>query len=115
MTLTRSRRLARSSGRASCSSGRFGRPRRVTPCWRRFASSPSSGWRQRERRRRRGRHAELFRDLVDRAEPMLLGTADQRRWWAWLEDTYDNVRAALAWSVSADGDLAVGIALAGAL
>jgi predicted ATPase len=63
----------------------------------------------------RRRHAEFFRDLADRAEPMLLGTAGQRTWTAQLEHAQDNVRAALAWSVSADGELAVGVALAGAL
>lgn len=34
---------------------------------------------------------------------------------AQLERAHDNMRAALAWSVSPDGELAVGIALAGAL
>ena len=34
---------------------------------------------------------------------------------AQLERAHDNMRAALAWSVSADGELAVGVALAGAL
>jgi predicted ATPase len=63
----------------------------------------------------RRRHAAFFRDLANRAEPMLLGTAEQRSWTAQLEHAQDNVRAALAWSVSADGELAVGIALAGAL
>ena len=63
----------------------------------------------------RRRHAEFFRDLANRAEPMLLGTAGQRAWMARLEHAQDNVRAALAWSVGADGELAVGVALAGAL
>jgi len=63
----------------------------------------------------RRRHAEFFRDLADRAEPMLLGTAEQRTNMAQLEHAHDNVRAAMAWSLSADGDFAVGIALAGAL
>jgi predicted ATPase len=63
----------------------------------------------------RRRHAEFFRDLADRAEPMLLGTAEQRPWTAQLENAHDNMRAALAWSVSADGMLAVGVDLAGAL
>jgi predicted ATPase len=63
----------------------------------------------------RRRHAEFFRDLAERAEPMLLGTAGQRTWMAELEREYDNMRAALAWSVSADGVLAVGVDLAGAL
>src|SRR5215472_8260154 len=63
----------------------------------------------------RRRHAEFFRDLASRAEPMLLGTAQRRSWTAQLEHAQGNVRGALAWSVSADGELAVGIALAGAL
>ena len=62
----------------------------------------------------RRRHAELCRDLAERAEPMLL-TAGRRTWMAKLEDALDNIRAALAWSLSADGVLAVGVALAGAL
>jgi len=63
----------------------------------------------------RRRHAVFFRDLASRAEPMLLGTAEQHSWTAQLLHAQDNVRAALAWSVSADGELAVGIDLAGAL
>ena len=63
----------------------------------------------------RRRHAEFFRDLAERAEPTLLGTPDGRTWNAQLERDHDNVRAALAWSMSADGVLAVGVALAGAL
>ena len=62
----------------------------------------------------RRRHAELCRDLAERAEPMLL-TAGRRTWTTKLEQALDNIRAALAWSVSADGVLAVGVALAGAL
>jgi predicted ATPase len=57
----------------------------------------------------RRRHAVFFRDLANRAEPMLLGTAEQRTWTAQLEHAQDNVRAALAWSVGADGELAVGM------
>jgi predicted ATPase len=63
----------------------------------------------------RRRHAEFFRDLAERAEPMLLGTAERPTWDAQIERDYDNMRAALAWSMSADGVLAVGVALAGAL
>jgi predicted ATPase len=63
----------------------------------------------------RRRHAELFRDLAERAEPMLLGTPEQRTWTAQLEHAQDNLRAALAWGKSADGELAVAVALAGAL
>ncbi len=46
---------------------------------------------------------------------MLLGTPERRTWTARLEHAHDNMRAALAWSASADGELAVGVALAGAL
>ena len=63
----------------------------------------------------RRRHAEFYRDLAERDEPMLLGTTRQRTSLAELERAHDNMRAALAWSVSPDGELAVGIALAGAL
>jgi predicted ATPase len=63
----------------------------------------------------RRRHAEFFADLANHAEPMLLGTAEQRTWTAQLEHAQENVRVALAWSVSAEGELGVGIALAGAL
>jgi predicted ATPase len=68
-----------------------------------------------EAARTRRLHAEFFRDLANRAEPMLVGTAGQGAWTAQLEHAQDNVRAALAWSVGGEGDLAVGIALAGAL
>ena len=63
----------------------------------------------------RRRHAGFFRDLASRAEPMLLGTTEQRTWTARIKHDQDNVRAALAWSVSGEGELAVGVALAGAL
>jgi len=63
----------------------------------------------------RRHHAHFFRDLADRAEPMLLGTPGQRTWMAELEHAQDNVRAVLTWSVSAEGELAVGVDLAGAL
>jgi predicted ATPase len=68
-----------------------------------------------EAKETRRRHAEFFRDLAERAEPMLLGTPERRTWNAQLERDHDNVRAALAWSLSADGELGVGVALAGAL
>ena len=63
----------------------------------------------------RRRHAELFRDLAVHAEPMLLGTDEQRSWMAQLEHGQENVRAALAWSLSAEGELTAGVGLAGAL
>jgi predicted ATPase len=61
------------------------------------------------------RHAEFVRDLAERAEPQLLVPAERDNWMAELEHAGDNVRAALAWSMSADGVLAVGVDLAGAL
>jgi predicted ATPase len=63
----------------------------------------------------RRRHAGFFRDLAVRAEPMLLGTAEQPGRMAQIEDAQDNVRASLAWSLSAEGELAAGVDLAGAL
>jgi predicted ATPase len=63
----------------------------------------------------RRRHAIYFRDLAERGEPLLLTPAERGAWLAQLEQAHDNVRAALAWSVSADGVPAVGVALAGAL
>ena len=61
------------------------------------------------------RHAEFVRDLAERAEPQLLVPADRDNSMAELEHAGDNVRAALAWSMSADGVLAVAVDLAGAL
>jgi predicted ATPase len=63
----------------------------------------------------RRRHAQFFRDLATRGEPMLLGTPEHDTWTAQLERAHDNMRVALTWSVSADGELAVGVDLAGAL
>ena len=63
----------------------------------------------------RRRHAGYFRDLAERGEPLLLVPAERGTWMAQFEHARDNVRAALAWSVSADGVLAVGVDLAGAL
>jgi len=63
----------------------------------------------------RRRHAELVRDLAERAEPLLLVPAERHTWIAQLEYDHDNTRAALAWSVTAGGAPAVGVALAGAL
>ena len=60
-------------------------------------------------------HAEFVRDLAERAEPQLLVPAERDNWMAELEHAGDNVRAALAWSMNADGVLAVGVDLAGAL
>ena len=95
-------------------------PDEATPCFgmletiREFALEQleASG----EAARARQRHAELFRDLAVRAEPMLIGTTERHRTWtAQLWRAHGNIRVALAWSASADGELAVGVALAGAL
>jgi predicted ATPase len=61
------------------------------------------------------RHAEMMRDLCQRAEPMLLVPAQRRYWMAQLGNARDNIQAALAWSLGADGELAIGISLAGLL
>jgi predicted ATPase len=56
------------------------------------------------------RHAEYFRDLFQRAETEW----ETRPTAEWLEDygrEIDNVRAALDWEFSADGDAAIGVAL----
>jgi predicted ATPase len=50
----------------------------------------------REAAQARRRHAEFFRDLAARAEPTLLGTAEQHTWTTQLERAHDNMRAALA-------------------
>src|ERR1700756_5127897 len=63
----------------------------------------------------RRRHAEFVRDLAERAEPFLLGTAERANWMGQLEHAHDNVRAALAFTLSGNGVLAVGVAIAGAL
>jgi tetratricopeptide (TPR) repeat protein len=63
----------------------------------------------------RRRHAELVRDLTERAEPLLLVPAERDYWMARLGHAQDNIRAALAWSVSAGGVPAIGVDLAGAL
>ncbi|HEY2521261.1 MAG TPA: DUF4062 domain-containing protein [Streptosporangiaceae bacterium] len=63
----------------------------------------------------RRRQAELMRDLARRAEPMLLVPAGRGYWAAQLENAHDNLRAALTWSLSGDGDLSLGVALAGLL
>ena len=60
-------------------------------------------------------HAEMMRDLCERAEPMLLVPAQRSFWMAQLENAHDNIRAALAWSLGADGELTIGITLAGLL
>jgi len=60
-------------------------------------------------------HAGFVRDGAERAEPMLLVPAERGEWMVRLEHAHDNVRAALGWSLSAEGTLAVGVDLAGAM
>jgi predicted ATPase/class 3 adenylate cyclase len=62
----------------------------------------------------RQRHAEYFLELAEVAEPQLYGPA-QRTWLRRLEAEHDNLRAVLAWSLSARGDVALGLRLAGAI
>jgi tetratricopeptide (TPR) repeat protein len=61
------------------------------------------------------RHAEFVRELTERAEPLLLAPAERRHWMAELEHDHDNIRAALAWSVTAESAFAAAVAVAGAL
>jgi predicted ATPase len=59
------------------------------------------------------RHAEYYRDLFERAETEL----DARPATEWLTDygrQIDNLRAALDWAFSADGDASVGVVLTAA-
>src|SRR5215813_11371581 len=60
----------------------------------------------------RRRHADYFLALVERAEPEL-HLAQQQRWFQLLETERENLRLALKWSLQ--GDIALGLRLAGAL
>jgi predicted ATPase len=59
-------------------------------------------------------HAMFYLRLVEDAEPKLLG-GEQVIWLDRLEREHDNIRAALDWSLSEDGDRRVGLRVAGAL
>ena len=50
----------------------------------------------------RRRHAAFFLALAERAEPLIKGW-DQVEWLDRLEAENDNLRAAIAWSLEADG------------
>jgi hypothetical protein len=64
----------------------------------------------------RRRHAEFLSDIVtERVEPLLLVPSERDTWMARTEQGQDNVRAALTWSLSAEGDLTTGVAFVGAL
>ncbi len=60
------------------------------------------------------RHAAYFGGLASVAAPCLLGP-EQGRWIGRLASEHDNLRAALAWSLSADEGMETALGLAGAL
>jgi predicted ATPase len=59
-------------------------------------------------------HASYFLQLAEMASPWLWGVG-QGRWLTRLEVNHDNFRAALAWSLTAVGDMVLGLYLAGML
>jgi DNA-binding CsgD family transcriptional regulator len=61
----------------------------------------------------RDRHLQQYLQLAEKTEPKLRG-AYQQLWLNWLEAEYDNIRAALAWSL-ASGQVEAGLRLAIAL
>ncbi len=60
------------------------------------------------------RHAEYYLALAETAEPALHG-AEQRIWLDLLAAEYDNLGAALAWSLGSGGEAELGLRLAAAL
>jgi tetratricopeptide (TPR) repeat protein len=62
----------------------------------------------------RQRHAAYFLRFAEMAEPELR-RAQQRAWFDRLETEHDNLRAALAWSQTAEAGAEIGLRLAGAL
>jgi len=60
------------------------------------------------------RHAEYFLALAEEAEPSMQGP-EQGFWLDRLEAEHDNLRAALDWSLSSDGDGELGLRLSGIL
>jgi predicted ATPase/DNA-binding CsgD family transcriptional regulator len=67
-----------------------------------------------ERRTVRRWHAEYYLALAETAEPLMRGP-EQRIWLDTLEAERDNLRAALEWSLSPDGDSTLALRLTGAL
>ena len=59
-------------------------------------------------------HAEYFLTLAETAELGMLGP-EQARWLDRLEADFDNLRAALDWAATTEGDADIGLRLAGAL
>jgi len=62
----------------------------------------------------RRRHAEHVLALAEESEPHIEGS-DAERWLDRLQTEHDNIRTALAWSLGDDGDVALGIQLAGSI
>ncbi|SRR5579884_626936 len=62
----------------------------------------------------RDRHRDWFLSLAEQAEPQLQGP-EQALWLERLETEHDNLRAALEWSLAADGSAEAGLRLVGAL
>lgn len=62
----------------------------------------------------RSRHAAAMLRLVEEAEPHLL-SGDRERWLQRLDVEFDNLRAALAWSLSPGGEPELGERMAGSL
>ena len=93
---------------------RWGESAGATGCWRRFALYAA------DRLERRGgadaahdRHLEWYLALTERAAPELRGPRGSE-WLARLDEEYDNIRAALAWSLGG-GDCGSGLRLAALL
>jgi len=61
----------------------------------------------------RRRHAACFLEMVEDAEPQLVGS-EQVTWLARLDSELDNLRAALGWAMAGE-EKAIGLRLAGAL
>ena len=66
-------------------------------------------------RPQRRRHAEYYLQLAETAERWLTGGKEQLEWLSRLTDEHDNLRAALAWGLSTDGDPSIALRLAAAL
>lgn len=61
----------------------------------------------------RDRHLQCFLHLAEEARPKLTGQ-HQQLWLGWLEGEYDNIRAALAWSLES-GQIEAGLRIASAI